>query len=42
MNDENEPGERADLVGQIKDKLIRAKEKWADEGRLLTGRPDLA
>ena len=41
MNDENEPGERADLVGQIKDKLIRAKEKWADEGRLLTGRPDL-
>ena len=24
-----------------REKLLRAKEKWADEGRLLTGRPDL-
>ncbi|HEY8697038.1 MAG TPA: sulfite oxidase-like oxidoreductase [Rhizomicrobium sp.] len=24
-----------------RDKLIRAKEKWAEEGRLITGRPDL-
>jgi DMSO/TMAO reductase YedYZ molybdopterin-dependent catalytic subunit len=29
------------LIGKIKDKLIRSKEKWAQEGRLLTGRPDL-
>jgi DMSO/TMAO reductase YedYZ molybdopterin-dependent catalytic subunit len=37
MADETEkPG----LVGQIKDKLIRSKEDWAKEGRLLTGRPD--
>src|SRR5262245_62984612 len=27
--------------GHIKDKLIRAKQDWAKEGRLLTGRPDL-
>jgi DMSO/TMAO reductase YedYZ molybdopterin-dependent catalytic subunit len=24
-----------------RDKLIRAKEKWAEQGRLITGRPDL-
>jgi DMSO/TMAO reductase YedYZ molybdopterin-dependent catalytic subunit len=29
------------LEGEIKDKLIRSKEKWALEGRLLTGRPDV-
>lgn len=28
------------IEGAIKDKLIRTKEKWAKEGRLLTGRPD--
>jgi len=28
------------LLGQIRDKLIRSKEKWAEEGRLLTGMPD--
>ena len=37
MSDEQNP----DLIGHIKDKLIRSKEKWAQEGRLLTGRPDL-
>ncbi|HVZ69239.1 MAG TPA: sulfite oxidase-like oxidoreductase [Rhizomicrobium sp.] len=38
MSDEDEkPG----LIGQIKEKLIRSKEKWAEEGRLLTGRPDM-
>ena len=26
--------------GRIKDKLIRSKQEWAKEGRLLTGRPD--
>ncbi len=36
MSDDDKP----DLIGQIKDKLIRSKEKWAEEGRLLTGRPD--
>ncbi|NWH08582.1 MAG: sulfite oxidase-like oxidoreductase [Alphaproteobacteria bacterium] len=29
-----------DDEGKIKDKLIQSKEKWAREGRLLTGRPD--
>ncbi|MBV8977528.1 MAG: sulfite oxidase-like oxidoreductase [Alphaproteobacteria bacterium] len=29
------------LIGRIKDKLIRSKQKWAEEGRLITGRPDL-
>ena len=29
------------ILGQIKDKLIRSKQEWAKEGRLLTGRPDL-
>ncbi len=28
------------ILGQIKDKLIRSKEEWAKEARLLTGRPD--
>jgi len=39
MNDESE---NPRLVGSIKDKLIRSKEKWAGEGRLLTGSPDAA
>src|SRR5215813_2191915 len=36
MSDSEKPG----LIGQIKDKLLRTKEEWAKEGRLLTGRPD--
>ena len=32
--------EDPDLIGKIKDKLIRSKEEWAREGRLLTGVPD--
>jgi DMSO/TMAO reductase YedYZ molybdopterin-dependent catalytic subunit len=32
--------EKPNLLGKIKDKLIRSKEKWAEEGRLITGRPD--
>ena len=28
------------LTGEIKDKLIRTKQEWAKEGRLLTGMPD--
>ncbi|HEY4115037.1 MAG TPA: sulfite oxidase-like oxidoreductase [Rhizomicrobium sp.] len=36
MSDDDTP----DLIGQVKDKLIRAKEKWAEEGRLLTGHAD--
>lgn len=35
-------GEKPNLVGKIKDKLIRSKEKWAEEGRLLTGHTDAA
>jgi DMSO/TMAO reductase YedYZ molybdopterin-dependent catalytic subunit len=33
--------EKSGLTGQIKDKLIRSKEEWAREGRLLTGRTDM-
>lgn len=33
MSDENDEG-------RIKDKLIRSKQEWAKEGRLLTGMPD--
>lgn len=35
-NDDEKPA----LLGKIKDKLIRSKEDWAKQGRLLTGRPD--
>ena len=34
-------GGKPGLSGQIKDKLLKTKEAWAREGRLLTGRPDL-
>lgn len=34
--DDDKPG----LIGALKDKLIRSKEKWAEEGRLLTGTTD--
>jgi DMSO/TMAO reductase YedYZ molybdopterin-dependent catalytic subunit len=34
--------EKPTLLGRIKDKLVRSKETWAEEGRLLTGRPDPA
>ncbi len=37
MSEEESP----DLIGKIKEKLIRSKEKWAEEGRLITGRPDM-
>jgi len=30
-----------DDEGRIKDKLIRVKQEWAKDGRLLTGRPDV-
>ena len=33
--------ENPSLLGQIKDKLIRSKQKWAEEGRAITGRPDM-
>jgi DMSO/TMAO reductase YedYZ molybdopterin-dependent catalytic subunit len=44
MNDKpNEPVPAGQIpVGQIKEKLIRSKEKWARDGRLLTGMPDEA
>jgi len=32
--------EDPELVGSIKMKLIRSKQKWAEQGRLLTGRAD--
>jgi DMSO/TMAO reductase YedYZ molybdopterin-dependent catalytic subunit len=36
-DDDQSPG----LIGKIKDKLIRSKQEWAAEGRLITGRPDM-
>jgi DMSO/TMAO reductase YedYZ molybdopterin-dependent catalytic subunit len=36
----NEDRDKPQLLGFIKDKLIRSKEKWAEEGRLLTGAAD--
>jgi DMSO/TMAO reductase YedYZ molybdopterin-dependent catalytic subunit len=33
--------DKPDLIGRIKDKLIRSKEQWAEEGRLLTGARDV-
>ncbi len=30
-----------DLIGQIRDKLIRSKQQWAERGRLLTGKRDV-
>ncbi|HJR57567.1 MAG TPA: hypothetical protein VJ798_13405 [Rhizomicrobium sp.] len=37
MSDDDKPS----LLGQIKDKLIRSKQQWAQEGRAIIGRPDL-
>ena len=31
-------GDDTRMLGRIKDKLIQSKQKWAEEGRLLTGR----
>jgi DMSO/TMAO reductase YedYZ molybdopterin-dependent catalytic subunit len=33
--------ERSDFLKNIKDKLVRSKEQWAANKRLITGRPDL-
>jgi len=38
----NDTPDDPSLIGKIKDKLIRSKEEWAREGRLLTGAPDEA
>jgi DMSO/TMAO reductase YedYZ molybdopterin-dependent catalytic subunit len=37
MSEDKKPA----LTGRVKDKLIRSKETWAEQGRLLTGRPDV-
>jgi DMSO/TMAO reductase YedYZ molybdopterin-dependent catalytic subunit len=36
-SDDDQPS----LIGKIKDKLIRSKQEWAADKRLITGRPDL-
>lgn len=41
MNDDDNDDDKPALIGAIKDKLIHAKEAWARERRLITGRPDL-
>ena len=33
MSDDDKPS----LIGQIKDKLIRSKQQWAQDGRAITG-----
>jgi DMSO/TMAO reductase YedYZ molybdopterin-dependent catalytic subunit len=38
----SEGGEKPNLIGKIKDKLIQSKQAWAKEGRLLTGHTDAA
>jgi len=38
MSDDNP--ENPELLGSIRNKLVRSKEKWAEEGRLLTGHAD--
>ena len=37
LSDDDKPS----LIGQIKDKLIRSKQQWAEQGRAITGRPDM-
>ena len=37
----SEDEEQPKLTGEIREKLIRSKQKWAEEGRLITGRPDM-
>ena len=36
MPDDN-PSDSGGLLGKVKQKLIETKQKWAGEGRLLTG-----
>lgn len=36
----SDDAEEPTLAGSVRDKLIRSKEKWAEEGRLLTGSAD--
>jgi DMSO/TMAO reductase YedYZ molybdopterin-dependent catalytic subunit len=38
----DDKAEKPGLIGQMKDKLIRTKEEWARDGRLLTGHSDEA
>ena len=42
MGEPEDGDDKADLVGRIKDKLVRTKKAWAEQGRLLTGRHDPA
>jgi DMSO/TMAO reductase YedYZ molybdopterin-dependent catalytic subunit len=32
--------DKPELIGAIRDKLIRTKQHWAEQGRLLTGKTD--
>jgi DMSO/TMAO reductase YedYZ molybdopterin-dependent catalytic subunit len=40
-DDDTQSGEQQSLLGQIKEKLIASKEKTAQQGRHITGAPDL-
>jgi DMSO/TMAO reductase YedYZ molybdopterin-dependent catalytic subunit len=41
VGDAEDPDDKPELVRRIRDKLIRSKEKWAEEGRLLAGKSDI-
>ncbi len=40
MDRPDEDGDQPSLIGKVKEKLIRSKQQWAGEGRLLTGKSD--
>lgn len=42
MSGPDDETDEPEFTGTVKDKLIRAKQQWAQTGRLLTGRRDLA
>jgi DMSO/TMAO reductase YedYZ molybdopterin-dependent catalytic subunit len=41
MGGGDDPDDKPELIVGIRDKLIRSKERWAEEGRLLTGKSDI-
>ena len=42
MSNPDNPDDKPDAIGHLKEKLIRSKEQWAEQGRLLTGHRDIA
>ncbi|HWU24890.1 MAG TPA: sulfite oxidase-like oxidoreductase [Rhizomicrobium sp.] len=42
MSEPDNPEDKSEIAGPVKEKLIRSKEQWAEQGRLITGRRDVA